>query len=1233
MNQKTVSVGLDFSEEAKARNVRVFNERVVLVDTWSRFLCFGGVLPSHLGCCAAEGVMPGAVGKRELLAWAADTSELPCSRLEDLKSGVVLLALLYKIFPKLIDRKLRMRWAPKFDHEQTMNWDAIEHAIALLRLPSELFDREGLQACRFRPTYNLLVAVYFLQQVAQSSDFTADFSHPIEPSLASFLQSRSAVETMIAGGAIAPPPEASSTLMVLPAPPPSKDEGAHGPATPEPVHTAPVPMHLFIPASTPPPSSLGTPDVTALAAVAASLLDEPPARASDSTAHAKARRSSPPSRAENGGGHNAPRRWTPSPARSSTQGPLTRRASTDAAPSPGVGLGGARPLYSAATNVHERALPRATTPRREQKMRGAPSTWATESTSSAGQELVTSHTLDRKALQRAEAPRSDAEAIALMDTRFELRRLEALLSTKTAELHACRRLHRIELDAARAELTQQQRKHGEYAATAAAAAEATIAEARSQCRMQLTAELERLEAEVLDAYAAELGDPADPALPPTEGERANLFLRRMISIQSKQVSELHAELAEMHVRLRHERAEARPATELGAIVADASPVDAASAAIVSQEAEVWHWKNQAEALRLTLARTMQQKSLVKDSLATQAPHVSSTHAPSTQQALLQQNAMLRRAADFLRRRHRQMLLAPAAWIDKSALAAADEAAAQAGGYLASEDANHEDDEADKLIDALNSTGNIEARAASLMGELLHGKRQDDAAVIGSFWQLVIAFCVEERRRRLLTLRMRELKRQHASEMREQVAVLADERMRARRAELALENAVAEERGLASRTQAGLHVALALARARADEYSLAQQAAEARHSEASRSLQASHSTGWRATQRKLCALESEVRRLRTRETMWGQLCERQRVLARALRAGTSNDAGAKAGHASSVAQIEAEVAAWEQSMLGSQAARSASPFDGAPLDDNAAPGSELEVLHRVDEATAALSAEVVTLRSELSACRSRQTELAEAGARADAERTSAFEQLKHAHARCEALHHTTQRVLERLKELETEAVLQTEMVHDTTKSADALRWAQLLKREEDTLRSRLQEFHHTVHFESAYTAAVVDEEWPSRPPKTCIYVENTEEGVDENVVEGDAGGEEFDALLPDRQWSSRSAAAAIYVDEGTEEPSVGQSLSSRPAADPNDVDERTDRGTSDHTQEEAAVAIREVCGTIVVEGVARGVKFEVSKSDTPSSLALELMDALQVSHTGQTTLRDLVHQIESLLMKT
>jgi len=70
MNQKTVSVGLDFSEEAKARNVRVFNERVVLVDTWSRFLCFGGVMPSHLGCCVA------AEADRRDACWQARTARV-----------------------------------------------------------------------------------------------------------------------------------------------------------------------------------------------------------------------------------------------------------------------------------------------------------------------------------------------------------------------------------------------------------------------------------------------------------------------------------------------------------------------------------------------------------------------------------------------------------------------------------------------------------------------------------------------------------------------------------------------------------------------------------------------------------------------------------------------------------------------------------------------------------------------------------------------------------------------------------------------------------------------------------------------------------------------------------------------------------------------------------------------------------------------------------------------------
>ena len=41
---------------------------------------------------------------------------------------------------------MRVRWAPRFDHEVLVNWDSIEQAIAHLHLPAELFDKPGLMA-------------------------------------------------------------------------------------------------------------------------------------------------------------------------------------------------------------------------------------------------------------------------------------------------------------------------------------------------------------------------------------------------------------------------------------------------------------------------------------------------------------------------------------------------------------------------------------------------------------------------------------------------------------------------------------------------------------------------------------------------------------------------------------------------------------------------------------------------------------------------------------------------------------------------------------------------------------------------------------------------------------------------------------------------------------------------------------------------------------------------------
>ena len=226
-----------------------------------------------------------AIGKQSLLAWCADMSKAPCSKLEDLRSGVVLLGVLFKVFPLLAEKKMRVRWAPRFDHEVLVNWDSIEQAIAHLHLPAELFDKPGLMAARFRPTYNLLVALYFLQQVSASSDFTADFAHPIEPPLAAFLQSRAAVESMIAGGAIAAPAGAgpnNATTPAAAASPPGSPPTAPGVAALHATRLFDVHPLLHTPtAATSPMAALDAnppvdaPDAAALAAVAASLLQQP----------------------------------------------------------------------------------------------------------------------------------------------------------------------------------------------------------------------------------------------------------------------------------------------------------------------------------------------------------------------------------------------------------------------------------------------------------------------------------------------------------------------------------------------------------------------------------------------------------------------------------------------------------------------------------------------------------------------------------------------------------------------------------------------------------------------------------------------------------------------------------------------------------------------------------------------------------------------------------------------
>ena len=130
------------------------------------------------------------VTKAELLRWAADMSGEPCSSLDEMRSGVVLLRTFLRVFPKLADRPLKFKMQPRWDWEIALNWDAVEQCCIALSLPADMVDRPGLQAVRFRAIYNLLVALFFMYHVARDRDFQADFAHPIDGPVAHFLQAR-----------------------------------------------------------------------------------------------------------------------------------------------------------------------------------------------------------------------------------------------------------------------------------------------------------------------------------------------------------------------------------------------------------------------------------------------------------------------------------------------------------------------------------------------------------------------------------------------------------------------------------------------------------------------------------------------------------------------------------------------------------------------------------------------------------------------------------------------------------------------------------------------------------------------------------------------------------------------------------------------------------------------------------------------------------------------------------
>eukprot|EP00761_Pharyngomonas_kirbyi_P012549 gb/GECH01012576.1/.p1 GENE.gb/GECH01012576.1/~~gb/GECH01012576.1/.p1 ORF type:complete len:1192 (+),score=381.65 gb/GECH01012576.1/:1-3576(+) len=143
------------------------------------------------------------IGKKELLKWISSASGKQCSKLDDLKDGVVFLKMFSKIWPKVVNlRKVKWKPNPRTDWESKQNWNAIRAAMIELKLPLQVYDRAGITSGRFKPCYSFLVMLYFLYHLSQNHDFSVDFAHPIDSKLAAFLQSAESIRCLLKGGGL-----------------------------------------------------------------------------------------------------------------------------------------------------------------------------------------------------------------------------------------------------------------------------------------------------------------------------------------------------------------------------------------------------------------------------------------------------------------------------------------------------------------------------------------------------------------------------------------------------------------------------------------------------------------------------------------------------------------------------------------------------------------------------------------------------------------------------------------------------------------------------------------------------------------------------------------------------------------------------------------------------------------------------------------------------------------------
>ena len=96
----------------------------------------------------------------------------------------------------------QMQASVRSDVDVRTNWEVVRTLMVQLGIPSYLLDKPGLTNARFKPCYSFLVMLYFLHHLSHNHDFACDFAYPVEPRMASFLQSSASVEVLARAGSI-----------------------------------------------------------------------------------------------------------------------------------------------------------------------------------------------------------------------------------------------------------------------------------------------------------------------------------------------------------------------------------------------------------------------------------------------------------------------------------------------------------------------------------------------------------------------------------------------------------------------------------------------------------------------------------------------------------------------------------------------------------------------------------------------------------------------------------------------------------------------------------------------------------------------------------------------------------------------------------------------------------------------------------------------------------------------